>query len=145
MTLDKNVIKQGETTTPTFKYHGGTVTGVTYSCSAPTANFSFVTTSGVLTYTSGNTTDFSGGAYVISASYDDGGNTYTASQLVFAQSNIQTGTLTLASPNISSSNLSSGTPTFTINGTTVTSNLTYAISPALPSGQGLTFTSGIVT
>jgi hypothetical protein len=145
MTLDKNVIAQGQTATPTFKYHGNTVTGtgLTYSCSAPSANFSFSTTTGVLTYTTGNTADFSGGAYVISASYTTtDSNIYTSSQIVFAQSNTQTGTLTIAQPNINSSNKNSGTATFKVNGTTVTTNLAYTISPAVVSGQGLTFDTG---
>jgi hypothetical protein len=125
MTLDKNVVTQNQTATPTFKYHGNTITGtgLTYSCSAPSANFSFSTTTGVLTYTNGNTTDFLGGAYSINASYTTGGNTYTASQIVFAQPNIQYGTLKLSAPNINLTNLNSGTTEFKVNGTTVTANL----------------------
>jgi hypothetical protein len=147
MTLDKNVIAQGQTVAPTFKYHGGTVTGVTYSCSAPSANFAFSTTTGVLTYTSGNTADFFGGAYNITASYETDGNAYIASQIVFAQSNIQTATVTISAPNINASNKNSGTTTFKVNGTIVTTNLAYAISPSLPSGQGLSFntTTGVLT
>jgi uncharacterized Zn-binding protein involved in type VI secretion len=142
MTLDKNVIAPGQTATPTFKYHGNAVigTGLTYSCSAPSSNFSFVTGTGVLTYTNGNAADFFGGAYVISASYTAGVNTYTASQIVFAQSNIQTATVTISAPNINASNKNSGTTTFKVNGTTITSNLTYACT--IPAGQGLTFDTG---
>jgi hypothetical protein len=121
MELDKNVIAQGQTATPTFKYHGTTITaGITYSCSAPSANFSFVAGTGVLTYTTGNTADFFGGAYSISASYTTGVNTYTASQIVFAQNNLQTGTLTCTNYNIKTGALNSGTATMKVNGVSKT-------------------------
>jgi hypothetical protein len=141
MVLDKNVIAQGQTATPTFKYHGNVITGdgLTYSCSAPSANFSFVAGTGVLTYTTGNTADFSGGAYVISASYTTGANTYTASQIVFAQSNILKGELTISAPNVNMSNKNTGTNTYKENGATISTNLAYTIAPAVVAGQGLTF------
>jgi hypothetical protein len=120
MTLDKNVVKQGETATPTFKYKGAIVSGVTYSCSAPSANFGFATETGILTYMSGSSPDFTGGAYSISASYTTGGNTYVASQIVFAQPNIQNGTLTLGNYNIKLGTLNSGTATMKVNGDTKT-------------------------
>jgi hypothetical protein len=142
MTLNTNVIKIGDTTTPTFKYHGNVVTGtsLSYTCSAPSANFSFSATTGVLTYTNGNTADFFGGAYSINATYTSDGNTYTASQIVFAQPNIQEATVTISAPNINTSNKNSGTTTFKVNGTQITSNLTYACT--IPAGQGLTFDTG---
>jgi hypothetical protein len=120
MTLDKNVIKQGETTTPTFKYKGNVASGVTYSCSAPSTNFSFDTTTGALIYSPGSSPDFTGAAYSINASYVTGGNTYVASQIVFAQPNLQNGTLTLGNYNIKLGALNSGTATMKVNGDTKT-------------------------
>jgi hypothetical protein len=143
MALDKNVIKQGESATPTFKYHGDIATGtnLSYTCLASTltTNFNFSTATGILTYINGNTPDFNGGAYVITASYTLAGNTYTASQIIFAQSNISKGELSISAPNINMGNKNTGTNTYVENGTTISTNLAYTIAPAVVAGQGLTF------
>jgi hypothetical protein len=121
MTLDNNLISPGVTATPTFKYHGTTVSsGITYSCQASsnTNNFTFSTSAGTLLYKTGNTNDFLGGAFTITATYTYSGNTYVATQLVYAQSNAVTGKLVVANPSIrsGSGNTTSGTATYTVNG-----------------------------
>jgi hypothetical protein len=151
MTLSKNVIKQGETTTPTFQYHGATVSsGITYTTDASTANFSINGTSGVFTYTSGNTADFAGGAFTITATYTTGGNTYTAKQIVFAQSNIQVGILNIPNINIKTGATSSGAATMTVNGSAVSSNVSYecyynSTKITTQTTEGLTFSGSTLT
>jgi hypothetical protein len=121
MTLDKNLIAPGETATPTFKYHGTTVSsGITYTCQASdnTNNFTFSTSAGTLLYKTGNTNDFLGGSFTITATYIYSGNTYIATQLIYAQSNVVTGKLVVGNSciKIGTGNTDSGTATYTVNG-----------------------------
>jgi hypothetical protein len=141
LTYSKNTLSSGDTNVaPTFKYHGETIsTGVTYSTTyASPITFS---ATGIFGYTSGIA--FVGAAYVVSATYVNGIDTFVAYATLVAQPFSRIASLSIPNSNITLENKTSGTPVFTLNGAVVTP--TYTISPSLPANQGLTFTNGILT
>jgi hypothetical protein len=148
MTANTYVISSGTSATVTFSYRGtNNPSGVTYSSTALPSGI-ITLSGGVLSYAGGNVGDFNGGAYEITGSYTTGGNTYIAKCVIFAQPNTQTGTLSINTPNININSLSTVSSTMTVNGVTVSgSSLSYSISPSLPTGHGLAFstTTGVLT
>jgi hypothetical protein len=134
-----NTLLPGNTATPTFKYHQNIVTATYIINATISAPLTWNQTAGTLIYSSVGI-DFAGGAYEVTATYTLDTNTYIARQLIYVPTNVKTTTLTLSTPNITTSVLNTGTSTFKLAGVT-TSPTSYSISPALPSGQGLQFST----
>jgi hypothetical protein len=121
MVADKYVIAgvtSNNVATFTFNFKGSAVTA-TYTALSTLPSILTLSSSGTLTYTVGSATDFVGGAYAIQGSYLSGGNTYISRVVIYAQPNIQTGTLTFSKPNIKIGNLNSGTTTMRVDGNVV--------------------------
>jgi hypothetical protein len=155
MTADKYVIAgvtSNNTATFTFNFRGAAASGVVYTATSLPSGI-LTLSSNVLTYNTASATDFLGGAYAIQGSYTFESNTYISRVVVFAQPNIQTGTLTISKPNVRIGNLNSGTTTMKVNGTAVSgSNLTYAcdyngtaITTANAEGISFNTTTGVLS
>jgi hypothetical protein len=153
MTLNKYVIKSGETSVATFTYRGATPgTGLTYEClGLPTGILSF--TGSTLTYVTAPG-DFTGGSYEITGTYIlDSTHTYVARAIVFAQPNILTGSLSLTSPNLSPGKLTTTGYAYSENGgSAITTNMSFtcvgnAAVTGTKNNEGLTFntSTGILT
>jgi hypothetical protein len=143
-TLNVSALTGGNTGDAIFKLNEVPQTGVVYSItdqSSLPVGFDFSTTSGRLTVAAN--TRFAGGNYIITGTK----NGLSDRVEIYVQSYTGTAVLTITAPNINRGNRNTGSSVMKVDGTTVTSNLTYDIQPALPTGQGLTFnrSTGVLT